>query len=152
MKAVDITLLTRSEYDKYGYLLPSKRSRGWIIIGNNNETIIMDEKLDWKSLGEGYAYAGRSDMLPVVICDSIPYQPGSKIEFGGITWTVISESKMIANDSIGLCQPVPGTRTWPHSGPKISETKCIPFVQNWLVRHKKDPMYVLGKNKKTQIK
>lgn len=152
MKAVDITLLTAKEYDKYSYLIPSGRNSGWIIVGNGGEVVVMDEKLDWKSIGEGYAYASSYDMFPVVICDSIPYPEGSRIEFGGINWTVISKSKMFANSSIGSCRPVSETRTFPHGAPKVSETKCIPFIQNWFIRHKKDPMYVLGKNKKTLVK
>ena len=150
MKAVDITLLTRKEYDKYSYLIPS-RSSGWIITGDNGEVVVMSEKFDWKSLAEGYAYSSNYDMLPVVICDSIPYPAGSRIEFGGINWTVLSKSKMFATSSIGLCRPVSGTRSLPRA-PKVSETKCTPFIQNWFNRHKKDPMYVLGKNKKTLIK
>ena len=151
MKAVDISLLTRKEYDKYSYLI-SSRSSGWILAGNGGEIVVMGEKTDWKSLAEGYAYASNYDMLPVVICDSIPYPTGSRIEFGGISWTVLSKSKIFANSSIGSCRPVPETRIFPQGAPKVSETKCIPFIQNWFNRHKKDPMYVLGKNKKTLVK
>ena len=100
----------------------------------------------------GDAFYDSYDMSPILICDSIPYSPGTKIEFAGLKWTVISQNRMFADGSIGSNQLTKRTsQLGKCRSLTISETQCIPYIENWLIRHRKEPIYLLGNKKKIPI-
>jgi len=151
MKITGITLITKQEYEKNKSIIPS-RDFSWIAIGSGDVIEFMGTTPHWKSIADGDAFYDSYDMSPILICDSIPYSPGTKIEFAGLKWTVISQNRMFADGSIGSNQLTKRTsQLGKCRSLTISETQCIPYIENWLIRHRKEPIYLLGNKKKIPI-
>ena len=81
-------------------------------------------------------------VAPVLLCNFTYYPRGSKIEWAGHFWTVLSETMMLMDDAICRCK----FNHTEKEGNDYDDSAVKEFLNEWCNVHKNDTMYLIRKD------